>query len=1344
VLATVRGADYALDMSHRYVSRRLKIGEKYFSEREVLEGGVVLVVLAEPGAGKSELLREFGRILDVVPVRASQFRHRTKASTNAALIIDALDEAAKIDQSSIDQIIVKAQEECIGCVVFASRSYEWEDARTGWVKDCFGVDPIIIRIEPFTTEEQKVLFAQRFPGEMFSDFAAEVDRFELTPLLGNPQFLGLFADAYVQSGRRFISKVQIFQDAVHRLALENGNNLGGKRRPSITEIFSMVSEVMAKLLLAGAAGVSTRERLENIDYPYLQSLIEGESEGGFTILDTQLFKPGSAPDEHEPVHRIVAEYCAARYLVDRVGDPRNPLSMRRLLAVIAPNGIVRDELRGLLGWMASTGPERLQRAAIELDPYAVIANGDPSGLLKASKKLLFEKLASTAEANPGFRRGDYWRRFSVGGFFTDDIASDAQRLLEKAPAASSLTDLILDLLANSGGPVSLAAAVRVILFDQNAARHTRTRALHALMKLGGGPTSADLRRLTADATPDAVMIAAELASEVGSASFDDDDLEALFRAYAGILTIRQTLRSDSAHMASYYLTEIVGRLTPYQTGDHLDRLTLGLTCTCGHEKYDCHCREGLSKVAGRLLDHFFQCFIGPHEPSRIWEWLKHLRYQYGIKSENSTAVKALMEDGQLRHELHRCAFAGLFSPEDVANRHFLLMMGHSHAGLSFHEDDVSKILTDAFDNDNLCLWAVFWKPPSMRRDARGPDALRRLFREHAIAKPIFAAEWSKRERGYRSWRKNDQAGTRRYERRWRRRETRDDDAYREDLAANLDLVVCGRHWGWIQRFSQYYFYDRKGIAKFTDDITVAENALRNCLPFLRPHMPTLSQLARNEGTAVAHAAFASCWIQFKDTGSLHQIERPVLMAVRTQSGKYQIMSDEEYAAFEGELDGLLFSGIAEAEAFAREYIEPSLAGPRNSHARVPWLGSVPSLKPLRGTLSLEWLSTHPDMPVSAREDLFDLAVGAGERARLLDLIDSRLDALRVPKSSDGDELRRIWNEDRQFWLLRKFFFAHSESDGWDEIKDDKDLIFILDEHAGVFRREEKWSALTAEKIYKILDTFVAAWKPVHLPNSYGNTDPPEERAWRFLTHIAWRIGNDQAERALPVINRLIEDPRFSEFKEALLTQRAEAEKKLALAGFFAPPAREIVALLDSRGIASVEDLRALVVEELDHLQLRLRTGETNPLEAYYDNSSHVDENTARNRVVDSLSQRMTSMNLPIVIEHHMADTNRCDFTVSAMIDGRRRLLVVEAKGQWHSQLFTAAEAQLDRRYASHQDAERQGIYLVFWFGPSTPVANRVKHGIVTANELQERITSAMTLELRQRINVVVLDLSKDV
>ena len=120
--------------------------------------------------------------------------------------------------------------------------------------------------------------------------------------------------------------------------------------------------------------------------------------------------------------------------------------------------------------------------------------------------------------------------------------------------------------------------------------------------------------------------------------------------------------------------------------------------------------------------------------------------------------------------------------------------------------------------------------------------------------------------------------------------------------------------------------------------------------------------------------------------------------------------------------------------------------------------------------------------------------------------------------------------------------------------------------------------------------------------------------------------------------------------------------------------RRSTRLLDENEVASVEDLRALEVEGLGELQKWLDKSETDPLDAFYSGAKRVDENTARNRIVDRLQGRMTALGLSVAIERHMAGGNGCDITASATIEGANRLLVTEVKGQWNKELHTAASA----------------------------------------------------------------------
>ena len=76
-------------MTTVYILRSLVVGEKTFTEEQLLQEGRVFVVLAEPGAGKTELLKTLASLLQTTRVKASIFRNRSHASGAGPLVIDA-------------------------------------------------------------------------------------------------------------------------------------------------------------------------------------------------------------------------------------------------------------------------------------------------------------------------------------------------------------------------------------------------------------------------------------------------------------------------------------------------------------------------------------------------------------------------------------------------------------------------------------------------------------------------------------------------------------------------------------------------------------------------------------------------------------------------------------------------------------------------------------------------------------------------------------------------------------------------------------------------------------------------------------------------------------------------------------------------------------------------------------------------------------------------------------------------------------------------------------------------------------------------------------------------------
>jgi hypothetical protein len=279
--------------------------------------------------------------------------------------------------------------------------------------------------------------------------------------------------------------------------------------------------------------------------------------------------------------------------------------------------------------------------------------------------------------------------------------------------------------------------------------------------------------------------------------------------------------------------------------------------------------------------------------------------------------------------------------------------------------------------------------------------------------------------------------------------------------------------------------------------------------------------------------------------------------------------------------------------------------------------------------------------------------------------------------------------------LRHFFFIDDVSDKiWAWLSSDPEMIFSFESIADRLNRGDNagWPDLSAEKICRILDAFVEIWPKVDLPSSWGTGDPKDETAYRFLADIIWQVGKDEPGRSLPVLDRILADKRFGDFQMVAQNLRATALRKLALRDFAPPAPAEVVGLLDQNAVATVEGLRALLLEELQELQRAIDGSEFDPVEMFYDGGNRVDENTASKRIADRLQLRLKALNMAVTIEHQLKDAKRCDITTTTMLGGSRKLLVMEVKGQWHRELFTAAAAQLHERYSIHPDA------VEYWSG----------------------------------------------
>ncbi|MBI3230461.1 MAG: hypothetical protein HYZ45_09865, partial [Burkholderiales bacterium] len=1196
-----------------YLPRKLFCDGKTFPEAELTATSRYVVVLAEPGGGKTALLESLARQLGTAAVTANFFAAMGECEKNRPLVIDAFDELAKIDQTGINKVLAYAKKANPTHVIISSRSSEWNEAATHRFKEFLGEQPLVVRLCEFNEDEQREIFQDHAPNENFTQFQSEVARFDLAMLLPNPQFLKLFADAFLESGKRFANKRSIFEKAVERLAREANLTVTRPASPlSAIQKIDLASAAFAKLLLSGAEGVCTSEATESHLYPLLLAMTGG-SDADYGILATRLFKPGDHPNLHRPVHKIVTEYCAASYLIKRIADPTNGLTLSKCLAIIAPNSVVRDELRGLLGWMAALGNEKIQEAAIKLDAYAILANGDPSQLAPSSKLLLIRQLKEIETHDPYFRRGDAWRRFSVAGFFTQEVVDEIKLLLTSA-GDGNLRDLMLELLAEAPVLVQLTKELQRLALAPQESADTRSLANRRLLEIASYDHRADLKVLISEGSHTSLKLAAESIEVLGTGTFERTCLTDFFHACTKLYPSHK-MQHDRTIGERYFIKQCIDYFDLATIEWLLDDLTTGLTCHCGTPSYKCDCRNGISKIVGAMLDRYFILAAPPFDPVRIWRWGGNLNFHGHSSPRQSKAVQVLQENDDLRRGVLAHVLGGMTDRNQIFETRVHKLSQRSHLGFHLRIGDAKFLMDMAFETDNPNLWANFIATHECYSDKeeRVPNNLRQHMRKQALKKPLFMAEWVTVNRAAAQSARGQRLNDRQYDRNERRRRKKEASIRAKNIKfvqENRELVENGRHWGFLKHFAELVLFSPEKIAQEYGDENMVRNALRNCLDFIKLEVPHLGQLAEihcaSQGLIVERILYAACLEKLRLNGNLGGVDFQLLKTLRTNLDlHYHAVSDDERKALTSEIDRLSFPDTASIEDFLRQYIEPQLAQPRCLHPKIWMLQNGDIFSHLRATLSLEWLKRFPNLALEPLATLFGIAAQYSERDQLNQIITERSAQLMAdyPTPTNDEYLEKK----REFWLVHAWHFLPDTPETyWHWLKSNKDSIFLLNGPFGPYKHEYKysndhpyWTKLSANKVEAILTAFIEQWPKVDLPNSYGSASPSEEKAYRFLTEIIWLLESHDSDDAIPVLDRLLADSRFADMHMAMKSILAAKLRKQALQHFQPPTPQQIHDLLEHNQVVTVEGLRQLVVEELEIYQKEIFGGEFNQGRLFY-------------------------------------------------------------------------------------------------------------------------------------------------
>lgn len=1294
----------------------------------------VVVVLAEPGAGKSDLLDNLAKQRNVTKHKANIFAQYPHQENYALLIIDGFDELVKIDDSAVIKTLITIKQTSAEKIILSSRSSEWSNYYNTNCQDIFNEEPLLVYLEPFNEQEQAQLFSHYYPTYNAEQFLIDSRKIELTPLLSNPLFLKLFAKSYVENNQYFENKYSAFKIAIESLAKESNNAY--RHSLPISKKIELAEDVFAKIMLSGAEGVSISDGSSNNFYPHLTAI--NSDENIKQLISTQFFIPENQ-ERHRPIHRIVAEYCAGSYLAKKFAQ--HPLSLSKILSIIAPNNIVRDELRGLFAWTAIlSNNQRIQEQFIELDPYAILSNGDPSLLLSSSKIKLLNALKQLNQEDPYFRRSDIWRSFSINNFFTEDLIGELKELLSEKHRDGHLQRLLLELLIDSSVNQKITNELKEIICDTRPKYKEwgiRRLAAQCLLSVKDYPFKSLYDVLMQEGDNTSLTIVSDIMLGVKGSHFEFNDYVKFLQVCSELYPKKYGI--ERVIGTRYFITVFIKQLDLDLTIKLLDEFSKNLSCVCKGE-YNCQCRIGMSKIIGRLLDRYFELNDKEYNPAQIWNWVNNLYFQNSASKNVSLSVKILSENHELRQSIIKLALENLSTIDEIRNTIKNSFKLRAHDGLHLQYDDYWYIINLAFDTNNTELWECFIPRHNYEIQENHFNELRRHMRSQAMQKSEFLRIWYqelKKDKAYHQEQKKDY----KYDRYIKRQDKKQQEIYQKNLkyiAENRVLIESGRHWQSLFDFADTVLQEPERIVEKFGDEQLVRNALYHCLEFITPKIPALTEPVNRNIESVLYA----CSLEImKREGNLERLSTEILKTLKDNIECHYDINGREYQELHEEVNRLLFPTKESIEIFLREYFEIQLQS-RNidDYIYISWVHDEPLFKPFARQLSLEWLIRFPNMPFKVQKELFLQSIQYGDFDKLEEFIKNKCDDfLKQNTVSENDKTHK---ERQDFWLVHAFYLLDEGYEiYWDKLTQDINSVFILNRHLGAFGDYRDWLTLSSQKIELILTSFIDKYPPVELADLHGSDSPDNEKAYRFLSNIIFMLGKQPSDNPLPVIDRLLNNPIYQDLHTSLKSIRFDYLKKSAMENFKAPTPENIVNLLEKDDIVSSENLRAVILEELELYQKDLNGHDITKKSIFYNAGQRVDENTASQYIADRLRLRLEHRQVLLDIERYMHNQKRCDIVCSKIINGKRKIVPIEVKGQWHPEVYSAFDNQLNQLYTIHPESEGQGIYLVLWFGKDEKVADRKTHRIQSADELHKKIQENMSEEIRKRIDVFVIDLS---
>ena len=1291
--------------------------------------GRSIIVLGEPGSGKSHLIAHLAGIQKPHqrPISAQRLMRDTDSIDPGTdlVFVDGLDELASLNEGdALHDVLEALKKRCARRFVIACRAAEWRsDAARSAFKDWGHDEPLEVFIEPFT-DEQACKFLKdvvELDTQSATKIVAHYRDRGLGEWLGNPLTLKMLGksstDAQFPS-----SAVQLFQQFVE--------HSWGEWRKQGTHHDSLTSDacvdglgaLFGSLILSGMAAISLapvaqlqRGDLHLSDSSSLPGLKSLSEKHRTALLDSRLVS-ALGNDRFTYMHRRIGEFLGAGWLARHADTGRK---RRRLIKRLqSVGGIVPASLRGLFGWLARES--HLAGDIIRLDPLAVILYGDADQLAPRHAALLLKHLQLVSRRNPWFRTGD---RLNARSLVQAGLEQRAAQILADASQALALRLTIVEQLRDAGDLSAFRPLLDQWLTDESVPWRLRDEAADIrLARADDVEWARILATLAGQTGADSKRLALAIAAEREGRDLDDE-------ALASLVFDRHATAPDE--VGKFWRLE---RAIPEERLDGLlDALAAEasrrLTDESGSEIWDLQ-RLMVGLIVRRIK------LTADLDASRVWRWVSCFPEHSRTASRDDELANALADREELRRAIQRHV---LF--ESVADLNFvrsIFELQDRLLGASLSDADIVHHLNTLPDGDER-WWALVLLA---QHDAERGREVREAARRHAAmaedrAKLEELAIPRKQDSEIREEQREQARQAERGARWQKHRELFTEHRQRLQSGDWAALVwPADIYVGWAtEEIDNLPPHDRietwLGPELAADVFAGFEAWLGRSSAELTPSQiaETYAEGQRMRAGSILIAALSERYRTGSDFKDLDD-DRILAGMLEFELGLYR---DEAVKELGDKLEQeLRVRGLH--EDYARALLEPQLRAGKDYPTGLYDLMREAKNAEVGARLAAEWLKSMPDLHARAEEELIDCLLCAGCTGVLKEVSDKRL-------ASSGLAIER-----RRNWLSVALIvdFDTAVLNLGNELSGDPSSLWVLRARLGGHRRSEEESAGKDPKLLAwIVSTFRQHWRNFAWPTGVWSGDTNPWDASEFLGGLINSLAADPSDAAAQELRTLasVQDGYHDKIRAALAAQadrRAELE-------FSSVMPIEMTAILGDASPRTPKDLQAVVLEALDEVQRRIHANQTDSWRRFYkdpDKRVPYGEDACSDYLAELLAAADPSVGFQR--ETHLAGNRETDIWCS--VDAMS--IPIEAKGQWHPQLWTAPDEQLASQQATDHRADGYGIYLVYWFGnagkrlKAPPGGASTRSTPSTPKKLERALRACSPALQSGRLAVKVLDLSR--